>query len=118
MQETHARRVREVEELIKEVRRELLASACQPSQQLNLIDALQRLGVAYHLDREIQEALEHMHAGYYDNKADGSGDDDNDLYNVALRFRLLRQQGLPVSCGMLSIWHAVTPHIYFFGLRI
>lgn len=105
MQETHARRVREVEELIKEVRRELLASACQPSQQLNLIDELQRLGVAYHLDRDIQEALEqHMHAGYdHDNKrADSSGDDDydHDLYNVALRFRLLRQQGFRVSCGM------------------
>ncbi|KAG6689506.1 hypothetical protein I3842_11G178800 [Carya illinoinensis] len=38
----------------------------------------------------------------YDNKADGSGDDDNDLYNVALRFRLLRQQGLPVSCDVFN----------------
>ncbi|KAF5477559.1 hypothetical protein F2P56_004185 [Juglans regia] len=101
-EETHARRVREVEELIKEVRRELLASTCQPSQQLNLIDALQRLGVAYHLDREIKEALEHMHAGYHDNKADSSGDDDHDLYNVALRFRLLRQQGLRVSCDVFK----------------
>ncbi|KAF5478802.1 hypothetical protein F2P56_005332 [Juglans regia] len=102
-EKTQARRVREVEEMIKEVRRELLASACQPSQQLNLIDALQRLGVAYHLDREIQlEALEHMHAGYHDNKADSSGDEDHDLYNVALRFRLLRQQGLRVSCDVFN----------------
>ena len=88
--------VREVEKLIEEVRKELLASAGHPSQQWSLIDALQRLGVAYHFEIEIEEALRHIYATYNDH--DDDIEDDN-LYNVSLRFRLLRQQGFKVSCG-------------------
>ncbi|KAM4103192.1 hypothetical protein ACJW30_06G060600 [Castanea mollissima] len=85
-------KVREVEELKEEVRKELLASSGHLSQQLGLIDALQRLGVAYNFEREIKEALEHIYATYNDAK-------DDDLYNVSLHFRLLRQQGFKVSCA-------------------
>ncbi|XP_040988566.1 (-)-germacrene D synthase-like [Juglans microcarpa x Juglans regia] len=93
---THVSNVREVEELIEEVRRELLASADQPSKQLNIIDVLQRLGVAYHFERDIEEALERIYA------SSGASDDDNDLYNVSLHFRLLRQQGFRVSCDVFN----------------
>ncbi|KAF5478806.1 hypothetical protein F2P56_005336 [Juglans regia] len=94
-QVTHVSKVREVEELIDEVRRELLASADQPSKQLNIIDVLQRLGVAYHFERDIEEALERIYAS-------SGASDDNDLYNVSLHFRLLRQQGFRVSCDVFN----------------
>ena len=99
VQNIHFRKVREVEELKEEVRKELLASAGHLSQQLGLIDALQRLGVAYNFEREIQEALEHLYATYNDH----NDVEDDDLYNVSLRFRLLRQQGLKVSCGKTRV---------------
>nr|POE44558.1 beta-caryophyllene synthase [Quercus suber] len=94
----HLRKVREIEELKEEVRKELLASAGHLSQQLGLIDALQRLGVAYNFEREIQEALEHIYATYNDH----NDVEDDDLYNVSLRFRLLRQQGFKVSCDAFN----------------
>ncbi|KAG7990302.1 hypothetical protein I3843_02G019600, partial [Carya illinoinensis] len=92
----HVSKVCEVEELIAEVRWELLASADQPSKQLNIIDVLQRLGVAYHFERHIGEALERIYA------SSGAIHDDNDLYNVSLHFRLLRQQGFRVSCDVFN----------------
>ena len=68
------------------------------SQQLGLIDALQRLGVAYHFEREIQEALEHIYTTFNDKI------DVDDLYKVSLSFRLLRQEGFKVSCGKTWVW--------------
>ncbi|KAK4576696.1 hypothetical protein RGQ29_027301 [Quercus rubra] len=87
----HFRKVCEVEELKDEVRNELYAMG-HLSQQLGLIDALQRLGVAYHFEREIQEALEHIYTTFNDKI------DVDDLYKVSLSFRLLRQEGFKVSC--------------------
>ena len=55
--------------------------------------------VAYNFEREIEEALEHIYATYNDNN-----DVDDDLYNVSLRFRLLRQQGFKISCGKTQLW--------------
>uniref|UniRef100_A0A2N9GC24 Terpene synthase N-terminal domain-containing protein n=1 Tax=Fagus sylvatica TaxID=28930 RepID=A0A2N9GC24_FAGSY len=92
------RKVREVDELKEDVIKELLASAAHPSKQLSLIDELQRLGVAYHFEREIQEALQHIYATYNDH----TDAEDDDLYNVALRFRVLRQQGYNVSCDAFN----------------
>ncbi|KAB2611225.1 (-)-alpha-pinene synthase-like [Pyrus ussuriensis x Pyrus communis] len=63
-----------------------------------LIDAIQCLGVAYHFEREIEEALECMHATFDDDH----GNEDVDLYTVALGFRLLRQHGYNVSCAIFN----------------
>ena len=82
VQEIHARKVCEVEELKEKVREELLASTSH-------------LDVAYHFEREIEEALEHIYATY-----NGTNNvEDDDIYNVALCFRLLCQQEFNVSCG-------------------
>ncbi|KAL6318348.1 hypothetical protein AAG906_039440 [Vitis piasezkii] len=88
---------KQVEDLKEEVRRELMAAAGNPSQLLNFIDAVQRLGVAYHFEREIEESLQHIYDRFHD-----ADDTDDDLYNIALRFRLLRQQGYNISCGIFN----------------
>ncbi|RVW82866.1 Valencene synthase [Vitis vinifera] len=88
---------KQVEDLKEEVRRELMAAAGNPSQLLNFIDAVQRLGVAYHFEREIEESLQHIYDRFHD-----ADDTNDDLYNIALRFRLLRQQGYNISCGIFN----------------
>ena len=84
----------QLEDLKEEVRRELIAAASNSSEQLKFIDAVQRLGVAYHFEKEIEEALGNTFDNYHD-----TDDINDDLYDVALRFRLLRQQGFNISCG-------------------
>ena len=55
---------------------------------------MQRLGVAYHFEIEIEEVLQHIYDSY------PNGDSmEGDMYNVALQFRLLRQAGYKISCG-------------------
>ncbi|KAG6745712.1 hypothetical protein POTOM_050215 [Populus tomentosa] len=85
--------LQEIEKLREQFKRELLAS--NSSQKLDLIDAIQRLGVAYHFETEIEEALQHI----YNNRIDM---EDDDLYNTALGFRLLRQHGYNVSCDIFN----------------
>uniref|UniRef100_F6HMZ2 Valencene synthase n=1 Tax=Vitis vinifera TaxID=29760 RepID=F6HMZ2_VITVI len=96
-QVSRACKEKQVEDLKEEVRRELMAAAGNPSQLLNFIDAVQRLGVAYHFEREIEESLQHIYDRFHD-----ADDTNDDLYNIALRFRLLRQQGYNISCGIFN----------------
>ena len=63
-------------------------------EQLKLIDTIQRLGIAYHFEEEIQLALDQI---LHDD--DDDDDDDDSLLISALRFRLLREHGYKVSCG-------------------
>ncbi|TQD91283.1 hypothetical protein C1H46_023127 [Malus baccata] len=82
-----------VQELKEEVRSMLMTSPENVSQKLNLIDDIQRLGVSYHFGNEIEEILQKIHKSSYNL---------DDLYTVALRFRLLRQQGFNVSCDLFN----------------
>ncbi|KAL7233712.1 hypothetical protein ACSBR1_017346 [Camellia fascicularis] len=77
----------------------LVAANDHPSQKLNFIDAVQRLGVSYHFESEIETALQHIYETDYDHHDDKANDD---LYTVALLFRLLRQQGYPISCDVFN----------------
>ncbi|GAB2227624.1 hypothetical protein Droror1_Dr00009450 [Drosera rotundifolia] len=64
--------------------------------KLNLIDAVQRLGLSYHFEEEINEILEHIFV-HGDNSIG-----DSDLHQTALMFRLLRQHGYRVSCDIFN----------------
>ncbi|XP_043689739.1 (-)-germacrene D synthase-like [Telopea speciosissima] len=89
----------QVEKLKEEVRRMVVADSNESLKKLNLIDSLQRLGVAYHFEGEIEDVLEKIHEagnGGFD------GNDDGELYTVALQFRLLRQQGYKVPCDVFN----------------
>ncbi|KAH1121024.1 hypothetical protein J1N35_004184 [Gossypium stocksii] len=77
-------------EELKEVRRMLVMPMDTSIQKLPLIDAVQRLGVNYHFEKEIEDASE---AIYHDNN-----EADNDLHTT-LRFRLLREHGFDVPCA-------------------
>jgi hypothetical protein len=82
----------------EEVRQILLAAAASSSswgddlvQKLELVDALQRLGVDYHFKKEIDDLLLAVYAD-----EDGGSDD---LYTASLRFYLLRKHGYAVTSG-------------------
>ncbi|XP_059456694.1 myrcene synthase, chloroplastic-like [Corylus avellana] len=63
-----------------------------PLEKLELIDILQRLGISYHFDDEIQRTLE----GIYNANHGGKMCNKENIYATALEFRLLRQHGYSV----------------------
>ncbi|PHU26554.1 Trans-alpha-bergamotene synthase [Capsicum chinense] len=86
----------EAEKLKEEVRRRMLEKPMTNSlEQLELIDILQRLGIDYHFEEEIDRVLKQIYVNY--NKRDHhNGLKNEELYATALEFRLLRQQGYHV----------------------
>ncbi|KAL8266835.1 hypothetical protein R6Q59_004179 [Mikania micrantha] len=90
-------------ELKERVRTELVfeGSSMEPTTQhmklLELIDAVQRLGVAYHFEVEIEECLSRIYVQYGDKCIN-----KHNLQNTSLWFRLLRQQGFNVSSEIFN----------------
>ncbi|PIA43237.1 hypothetical protein AQUCO_02000578v1, partial [Aquilegia coerulea] len=80
-------------QLKNEVRQLLNESA--GSDSLELVDVIQRLGVAYHFKEEIKTTLNNV----YINKDQWL---DDDLYMASLRFRLLRNNGFDVQQGVFD----------------
>ncbi|XP_047953723.1 gamma-cadinene synthase-like [Salvia hispanica] len=86
---------KEIEELTKEIGGMLMAA--ESTKLLILIDKIERLGVAYHFEKEIEEKLKLI----YESGKEHEGVDD-DLLTTALRFRLLRQHQYAVSCDVFN----------------
>ncbi|XP_071722521.1 terpene synthase 10-like [Rutidosis leptorrhynchoides] len=82
---------------LKDGVRIMLHKSSDPLLQLELIDALQRLGLTYHFDGKIKSILKNMHYDY-------NHFDSEDLYSTALIFRLLRQHGFNVSADVFNIF--------------
>lgn len=86
------------EDTIKELKQEaraMLMDIATPIKQMVFIDMLERLGLAYHFQTEIEQKLQEM----YDHSI--HEEDDCDLFTTALRFRLFRQHQHHISCGAL-----------------
>ncbi|XP_052289239.1 (3S,6E)-nerolidol synthase 1-like isoform X1 [Citrus sinensis] len=64
---------------------------------LAMIDVVQRLGIDYYFQDEIELILRRQYSIFFTD-----GDRYNDLQEVALRFRLLRQQGYYVSADVFN----------------
>ncbi|MCE3051596.1 Germacrene C synthase, partial [Datura stramonium] len=90
----------EVDELKERIRKMLVETPDESTQKLVLIDTIQRLGVAYHFHKEIETSIQNI----FDASQQQSENDNNDdnLYVVALRFRLLRQQGHYMSSDVFK----------------
>ncbi|XP_076903775.1 epi-cedrol synthase-like [Bidens hawaiensis] len=85
-----------IKDLKEEVSREILTMMDIPIQHANLlklIDSIQRLGVAYYFEYEINQALQHIFDAYGDNWTGA---------NASLWLRLLRQQGFFVSSDVFN----------------
>ncbi|MCD7460819.1 hypothetical protein HAX54_044498 [Datura stramonium] len=65
---------------------------------LNLIDVIERLGIAYQFEKEIDDILEQI----YNENSNFEGNDNIDLCTCALQFRLLRQHGYNISIKIFS----------------
>ncbi|KAL3503366.1 hypothetical protein ACH5RR_037815 [Cinchona calisaya] len=101
IKENNSNQEKQKHQLLKEVVEKIQSETPNKTPQiLELIDAIQRLGVAYHFEREIEASLRNI----YNSFDEFNDEDDNDLHVVALRFRLLRQHGHYVPCGGGKAW--------------
>ncbi|PHU14550.1 (-)-germacrene D synthase [Capsicum chinense] len=87
----------ELEELKEKVRKILVETPDNSTEKLILIDIIQRLGVAYHFDNEIETSIQNI----FDASQLQSENEEN-LFIVALRFRLVRQQGHYMSSDVFK----------------
>ncbi|XP_039687040.1 probable sesquiterpene synthase [Medicago truncatula] len=83
-----------------EVKKMFLFSRNDSEQNLNFIDSLQRLGISYHFEREIDEALEQIHNTFTNNKEITTK--EGSLHFLALAFRLLRQNRHHLSADIFE----------------
>ncbi|KAH6763555.1 hypothetical protein C2S52_020988 [Perilla frutescens var. hirtella] len=81
---------------MKREARSMLMAATSTKQIILLVDTLERLGLGYHFESEIEEKLKQV----YDSVEEEQ--DDHDLFATALRFRLLRQHQYHVSCNVFE----------------
>nr|XP_009764783.1 PREDICTED: viridiflorene synthase-like [Nicotiana sylvestris] len=85
-----------METMKEKTRSMLLACGKTVYEKLNLIDIIERLGIAYHFEKQIDNMLYHIHNA----DPDFEGHEYNDLYICALQFRMLRQHGYNISPGV------------------
>ncbi|KAL3334817.1 hypothetical protein AABB24_031168 [Solanum stoloniferum] len=94
MQEITNQEKVEVDEYKERIRKMLVEAPEGSLQKLELIDAIQRLGVAYHFNNEIETSIQNIF--------DASQQNDDNLHVVSLRFRLVRQQGHYMSSDVFK----------------
>ncbi|PWA51042.1 germacrene D synthase [Artemisia annua] len=101
-QEVQAEVEQIIRSLIEEVRKELLITLDDPARHtelLKLVDTIQCLGIAYHFEIEIDQALQHIYNVYGDHWDSGS---------TFIWFRLLRGHGFYVSCDIFNDFKDIT----------
>ncbi|KAF7822835.1 (-)-germacrene D synthase-like [Senna tora] len=74
----------------------------KPLPKIYLIDSIQRLGVNYHFEQEINDVLQLIHNTYVQNGTIILEEEEKDLHSLALLFRLLRHQGYRISSDVFE----------------
>ncbi|XP_048320648.2 (-)-germacrene D synthase-like [Ziziphus jujuba] len=87
----------QVQKLKDEVEKMLTGVSYNPSEKLQLVDDIQRLGLSYHFHGQIYEILRDIHKISIHSSIHNS-----DLYTVSLWFRLLRQAGFNMSSDVFE----------------
>ncbi|GER49577.1 geraniol synthase [Striga asiatica] len=91
------------EYLLERTRREVQDSASRGTvEKLQLVDTIQRLGIGYYLEDDIMALLQDEYSSILHNNATNDDTNKEDLFTTALRFRLLRQNGLPADADVFS----------------
>ncbi|KAL9244724.1 hypothetical protein vseg_018466 [Gypsophila vaccaria] len=90
----------EVEPLKEEVRKWLKDGRIESSKKMSLIDAVERLGVYYYYNDEIEDSLRKIYEELAVNNFQNL--DEFDLCDTATLFRVLRQHGYKVSCDIFK----------------
>ncbi|KAF8100391.1 hypothetical protein N665_0225s0009 [Sinapis alba] len=89
-------------DLLKEkIRKMLDVETKSRLEQLELIDDLQKLGVSYHFEVEINNILMDLH--HQNGRSVWKFDKEEDLHATSLEFRLLRQHGFQVSEDIFEV---------------
>ncbi|KAG5625892.1 hypothetical protein H5410_011110 [Solanum commersonii] len=81
-------------ETLKEQTRSILMSGKTLAEKLNLIDIVERLGIAYHFEKQIDDMLD-LHIFNIDPNFEAH--EYNNLCTLSLQFRILRQHGYNIS---------------------
>ena len=74
----------------------ILMQVDDPFESMMTVDYLQKLGIDYHFHEEIEAMLGSLYANVSGERGERVIDD---LFQVTLAFRLLRQAGYPISSG-------------------
>ncbi|KAL0300335.1 UNVERIFIED_CONTAM: Gamma-cadinene synthase [Sesamum calycinum] len=94
VQEEYAQAIKELKE---EARRMVLAEGSK-ADKLILIDTIERLGLGYQFEQEIEDQLREN----FKFQSEDKDQNDCDLFTTALQFRLLRQHRCFVSCDVFN----------------
>ncbi|KAL8132489.1 hypothetical protein AgCh_008108 [Apium graveolens] len=82
-------------QVLKQEAKKILVAGDTPQHELiSLIDDIQRLGLSYHFEAELDTLLQHLNNSFHELYCSKN---DVSLLEVGLCFRLLRQQGCDVS---------------------
>ncbi|KAK7319570.1 hypothetical protein RJT34_04293 [Clitoria ternatea] len=85
-------------QVLEKAKRELVSKARQNvNQGLSMVDSIQRLGIEHHFEEEIEAILKRAHLTRVHRN-----DDCQELSQVALLFRLLRQEGYYIHPDMFD----------------
>ncbi|KAG8370932.1 hypothetical protein BUALT_Bualt13G0034700 [Buddleja alternifolia] len=87
-----------IEPLKEEIMSMVLGKDSKPIDKMILIDTLERLGIAYHFEKEIEDQIEQIFKFHAKDLEDGN----YDLFTTALYFRLFRQHGYGVSSSVFD----------------
>ncbi|XP_021723182.1 (-)-germacrene D synthase-like isoform X2 [Chenopodium quinoa] len=91
---------KEIEPLKEDLRKKLfiMNDSVDLGRKLSFIDAVERLGVSYHFESEIEDMLNKIFKEF----AANNFDIDYDLYNTACQFRIFRQHGHKMPCDVFN----------------